>query len=150
LTGKALNILLAEDDGDDVLFFREALDAMPVSCNLAVVNNGEEAVGFFSQTRQRPDFVFLDINMPKLNGIEALRAIRAMHPSHDVYVIMLSTSVSEHMVDQSYRFGASLYVQKPTRFADLKHYLLYCLTQLRLQAVEPGFILNHHLVFPVK
>jgi CheY-like chemotaxis protein len=135
---------LAEDDEDDVLFFREALYALSVPCELSVVSDGEHAVNFFSESDVLPDFVFLDINMPKLNGIEALKAIKTRHPSNDLHVVMLSTSMSESMVEQSYRFGASIYIQKPTNFNDLKEYLSYCLNRLRHAVIQPGFILNQH------
>ena len=118
---------------------------MPMPCELSVVSNGECAVNYFSHCTILPDFVFLDINMPKMNGIEALRIIKRLHPSNDLHVIMLSTSMSEPMVEQSYRFGASIYIQKPTNFNDLKEYVAYCLLHLKYKAVEPGFILNHHL-----
>lgn len=118
---------------------------MPIPCTLSVVSNGECAVNYFSQCTTLPDFVFLDINMPKMNGIEALKIIKRLHPSNDLHVIMLSTSMSEPMVEQSYRFGASIYIQKPTNFNDLKAYVTYCLMELKHKAVEPGFILNHHL-----
>lgn len=138
------HILLAEDDEDDVVFFREAVQALSLPFELTVVNNGEHALNYISESSTLPDFVFLDINMPKLNGIETLKAIRALHPSHDIHVIMLSTSLSEIMVEQSYRFGASLYIQKPTRFADLKHYVSYCLTHLQEKAVQEHFVLNRY------
>jgi DNA-binding NarL/FixJ family response regulator len=135
---------LAEDDEDDVLFFREAVNALSFPCELSVVNDGEHAVNFFLKSNSLPDFIFLDINMPKLNGIEALKAIKSRHPSNDLHVVMLSTSMSESMVEQSYRFGASLYIQKPTNFNDLKEYISYCLNQLPHIAVQPGFILNRN------
>ena len=137
--------MLAEDDEDDILFFREAINSLNLNCELAVVNNGESAVSYFMENPLLPDFVFLDINMPRMNGIEALKAIKSAHPSNDVHVIMLSTSMSEPMVEQSYRFGASIYIQKPTSFNDLKEYVLFCLTQLKHTAVQPGFILNDYL-----
>lgn len=145
MSKKQQHILLAEDDEDDILFFREAIHSLSLPCELIVVNNGEHAVNHFSVSKILPDFVFLDINMPKLNGIEALKAIKTIHPSNDVHVVMLSTSVSESMVEQSYRYGASIYIQKPTNFNELKEYLYYCLTHLGHTAVQPGFILNRHL-----
>lgn len=144
MSEKKQHILLAEDDEDDILFFREAIHSLSLPCELIVVNNGEHAVNYFSVSKILPDFVFLDINMPKLNGIEALKAIKAMHPSNDIHVVMLSTSMSEPMVEQSYRFGASIYIQKPTNFNDLKEYLHYCLTRLAHTAIQPGFILSRN------
>jgi CheY-like chemotaxis protein len=145
LNTKKVHILLAEDDEDDILFFREAINSLQLNCELAVVHNGEDAVNHFMQSSFPPDFIFLDINMPRMNGIEALKAIKSAHPSSDVHVIMLSTSMSEPMVEQSYRFGASLYIQKPTNFNDLKEYLIFCLINLKNTAVQPGFILNDYL-----
>ncbi len=141
---KQQHILLAEDDEDDILLFREAIQSLSLPYELVVVTNGEHAVNHFSVSKILPDFVFLDINMPKLNGIEALKAIKKMHPSNDIHVVMLSTSMSEPMVEQSYRYGASIYIQKPTNFNELKEYLWYCLSRLKHTAIQPGFILNNH------
>jgi len=145
LSTKKIHILLAEDDEDDILFFREAINSLDLNCELMVVTNGESAVSYFTENSVLPDFIFLDINMPRMNGIEALKAIKSVHPSNDVHVVMLSTSMSEPMVEQSYRFGASIYIQKPTSFNDLKEYLLFCLTNLKHTVIQPGFILNDHL-----
>ncbi len=137
-----LHILLAEDDEDDTHFFKEAIHSINPNYELTIVNNGEKAVNYFKGATDLPDFIFLDINMPKLNGIEALKMIKDVHPSNDLHVVMLSTSMSDKMVEQSYRYGASMYIQKPTSFTDLVEYLNYCLVNLNNTAVQQGFVLN--------
>lgn len=111
-------------------------------CELNVVRNGNEAVEYCVIGATLPDVIFLDINMPLLNGIEALKAIRAMFPHPYPPIAMLSTSMSEVMVDRSYQFGASIYIQKPTQFTDLREYILYCITRLKGHHIEPGFVLS--------
>ena len=137
-----LHILLAEDDEDDSHLFKEAIYSINATCNLTIVNNGEKAVSYFKETLNLPDFIFLDINMPKMNGIEALKSIKELHPSNDLHVIMLSTAMSDKMVELSYRYGAGMYIQKPTKFNDLVDYLNYCLNDLKNTTIQKGFVLN--------
>lgn len=113
-----------------------------VDCEVITVSNGEQLVAYLKTTRQFPCFIFLDINMPRLNGIECLRHIRTNYPDSDVRVIMLSTAISTQVVEQSYRLGADLYIQKPGKFNELKRYVQYCLNHQE-QRVSPGdFVLN--------
>lgn len=138
-------VLLADDDDDDRDFFNEALEHIQFAGQLVTVNNGEKVIDFLKKAKRPPDFVFLDINMPRLNGIECLKFIKEAFPSPDFHVIMLSTAIAPHVVEQSYMNGASLYIQKPSKFSELAKYLHYCLTQLENSIPENNFILNERL-----
>lgn len=144
MISKNITVLLADDDDDDRDFFHEALEHIQFRGQLITVNNGEKAIDFLKKAKQPPDFVFLDINMPRLNGIECLKFIKDIHPT-GFHVIMLSTAIAPHVVDQSYKNGASLYIQKPNKFSELAKYLHYCLTQLQDSLPEKSFILNERL-----
>jgi len=137
-----LHILLAEDDEDDSHFFQEAISSINKNYRLTIVNNGEKAIQYFKEAILMPDFIFLDINMPMVNGIECLKRIKSLHPSNDISIIMLSTSMSEKMVESSYRYGANMFIQKPTNFNDLIKYLDYCIHNLRHVSIQKGFVLN--------
>jgi CheY-like chemotaxis protein len=140
-----LKIFLADDDEDDRDFFSEALSSVYPNCELLMVNNGEKAISFFRENTYVPDFVFLDINMPKKNGIECLKFIKSMHPAADFHVVMLSTSSTTSVVDMSYQHGASVYIQKPSRFNELVRYLKYCLIEMKAGGCKENFVLNKHL-----
>ena len=70
---KKINILLADDDLDDCLFFQKALDSLAINSNLDIVNDGYELMKYLNeQTETLPNVLFLDINMPRKNGIECI------------------------------------------------------------------------------
>jgi CheY-like chemotaxis protein len=144
ITHSKSTILLADDDDDDRVFFREALEQLNFAGELISVNNGEKVIDFFKSTARVPDFVFLDINMPRLNGIECLKFISDVFPDRNFHVIMLSTATAHTVVEQSYLLGASLYIQKPNKFNDLAKYLNYCLTRLERPASKNNFLLNEN------
>lgn len=140
-----LKIFLADDDEDDREFFSEALSSVHPNYDLVMVNNGEKAIDFFSKNDYLPDFVFLDINMPKKNGIECLQFIKSRHPHAKFPVVMLSTSSASAVVDMSYQHGASIYIQKPSRFNELVRYLKYCIVEMKESSCQENFVLNRQL-----
>jgi CheY-like chemotaxis protein len=74
---KPLNILLADDDLDDCIFFKEAVGELMLSANLKVVHDGEQLMQLLiSETSELPDVLFLDLNMPRKNGFECLTEIK--------------------------------------------------------------------------
>ncbi|MCF0059114.1 response regulator [Dyadobacter sp. CY356] len=107
---QTLNILLAEDDSEDVLVFKEVISDFQITINLHVAKDGVEAIRLLT-TLQNIDIVFLDINMPLMNGLECLTEIRKQ--SLPVSVIMLSTSNTDYHVSQSKILGANGYITKP-------------------------------------
>lgn len=138
-------IFLAEDDEDDRDFFTAALDSISPKVELITVNNGEQAINFFKTQQPLPDLVFLDINMPKADGIECLKFIKSMHASAGLPVIMLSTASSERVIDLSHQNGASVYIEKPSKFKDLIAYLNYCINDLKAAPANAEFVLNKRL-----
>ena len=125
-----LNIFLAEDDEDDRDFFKKALVSLSTEHNLTVVNNGEEAIDLLKNGDIHPDYIFLDINMPKIDGLGCLQFIKQNFPGHKFPVIMLSTAFTNDVSNQCYQHGASVYIQKPARFDELKDVLRYCIPEL--------------------
>lgn len=125
-----LNIFLAEDDEDDRDFFKKALVSLSTEHNLTVVNNGEEAIDLLKNGDIHPDYIFLDINMPKIDGLGCLQFIKQNFPGHTFPVIMLSTAFTTDVSNQCYQHGASVYIQKPARFDELKDVLRYCIPEL--------------------
>lgn len=144
-SSRQLKIFLADDDDDDREFFHEALNSIDFNCELITVNNGEKVINFFSGNHPLPDLIFLDINMPKKNGLECLKFIRSTHPTGNFHIIMLSTSSATSIVDMSYRYGASIYIQKPSRFKELVMYLNYCISELKSACPRRDFLLNDRL-----
>lgn len=120
-------ILMAEDDEDDRFLAREAIQESGIAHELRFVDDGRELVdylhraGRYSEGRDasRPALVLLDVNMPRLDGWEALAEIRADPSLKGIPVVMMTTSAAEDDVDRSYAMGANSFIHKPGSFAEL-------------------------------
>lgn len=140
-----IKIFLAEDDDDDRDFFNAALESIESDVELITANNGEQVMNFFKMKKPLPDFVFLDINMPKADGIECLRYIKKLYPSSELPVIMLSTASSEKVISLSHQNGASIYIEKPSQFKHLITFINYCINDLKNAPPDAEFVLNRRL-----
>ena len=117
---KQLNILLADDDLDDCRFFKEALEALPLTTKLTTVNDGEELMTYLLEnTDHLPHVLFLDINMPRKNGFECLSEIKHHDKLKDLPVVMFSTSNAQDKINILFNTGADVYIRKPSNFAQL-------------------------------
>lgn len=105
-------ILLVEDDEDDRLFFREAIRDVDEHIQLIMAGNGLEALQQLQTMPSHVDVVFMDINMPLLNGFECLQAIKQLQELDHIPVVMLSTSRSVSDVQRAIQLGALLCIFK--------------------------------------
>jgi CheY-like chemotaxis protein len=128
-----LNLLLADDDHDDCIFFKAALGGIDQQLNLTVVNDGVELMEFLSsQTGPLPDVLFLDLNMPRKNGFECMNEIKSNEKLKTLPVIILTTCFDLEVVDLLYKKGVHYYIRKPGEFATLKkvlHEALFLISQ---------------------
>ena len=116
-----LQILLADDDVDDCLFFEQALAELAIPTHLVVVHDGEQLMQLLlKKSTQLPDILFLDLNMPCKNGFECLSAIKQDVTLKTLPVVILSTYFEQAAVDRLYAGRAHWCIQKPTEFARLK------------------------------
>ncbi len=106
-------ILLVEDNPGDVRLTREALRDADLSVELVDVPDGEQAMAYLRGGAERPDLVLLDLNLPKMNGLEVLDEIRADPELRDMTVIVLTTSSSARDIEACRARGVSSYVVKP-------------------------------------
>lgn len=114
-------ILLAEDDEDDFILFREALGEYKETTRLDWVRDGEELMNLLkTKNTELPAMIFLDINMPRKNGFECLTEIRQNENLKHLPVIIFSTSNDPALVNWMYNAGANLYLNKPSEFNILK------------------------------
>jgi two-component system, response regulator len=118
-------ILLAEDNPKDVELTLEALSEHNLANNVAVVKDGVEAMEFLHcegkyklRKQGNPAVVLLDIKMPRMDGIEVLKAIRSDPTLKTLPVVMLTSSREEPDLKKSYELGANAYVVKPVDFQD--------------------------------
>jgi len=122
---QTLTILLAEDDNDDILVFREVISDFQITIDLQLAKNGLETINRLSAL-PNVDIVFLDINMPLMNGLECLAEIRKQ--SWPVSVIMLSSSNSEYHISQAKMLGANGYITKPASLSQYRQTIKHVLT----------------------
>ncbi|NCO37159.1 MAG: response regulator [Armatimonadetes bacterium CG_4_10_14_3_um_filter_66_18] len=118
MTPKQIEVLLVEDDLGDAELTQEMLTEAKVSVNLRVVQDGVEALAYLRREGSyaeaaRPDLVLLDLNMPRKDGREVLRDIRAEETLRSLPIVVLTTSESDEDILKSYDLGANCYVTKP-------------------------------------
>lgn len=112
--------LLVDDDADDAILFCEALSLAIPDRECHTVGNGLELFKLLSDPiTDKPDIIFLDINMPKMDGWECLRKLKATSDLQNIPTIMYSTSSAKQDIDMAYNLGAMLFVSKPEDFREL-------------------------------
>lgn len=114
-------ILLVEDNPGDVRLTQEALDEGGSRGKLSVVNDGVEALAFLRHQGRygasaRPDLILLDLNLPRMGGIEVLAAIKADEQLRRIPVVILTTSTDERDIIAAYDLHANCYIAKPVDF----------------------------------
>jgi len=114
-------LLLADDDTDDHIFFRDALDEFPATTHLTIVNNGVELMKLLNTSSAcLPDMLFLDLNMPLKAGYECLAEIKSNIALKKLPVIIFSTSFEAEVANLLYDGGAHYYIRKPGEFTKLR------------------------------
>lgn len=104
------NILLVDDDTDDQEFFVEAISALKNISLSGVANNGRQALNVLNNCTLLPDFIFLDFNMPLMNGTECLCEIKKISRTKDIPVFMLSSAIEQ--AELSRELGAKGFIKK--------------------------------------
>ena len=127
-----LNIILADDDEEDCLFFKDALEELQLPIKLTWVQNGENLMQLLNTKKDLPNLVFLDINMPGKNGFASLTEIKNDEDLKSIPVIILSTSIDEKKMQWFYENGAQQCFVKPNEFSQLKSLIFKVVTNAAL------------------
>jgi len=106
--------MIIDDDADDKFFFKEATERMFISSVCLEANDGADAVNQLRKVEQLPDIIFLDINMPRIDGRECLKELKRESRLKSIPVIMYSTSFTDRTIAELQALGASDYLTKPT------------------------------------
>lgn len=120
-------ILIADDDDEDLMLARDALAESRLSNDIYCVTDGEDLMDYLRHQGKyappaeapRPGLILLDLNMPKMDGREALREIKANPDLRQITVVVLTTSKAEEDIYRSYDSGASSFISKPVSFEGL-------------------------------
>jgi len=115
---RVLNILLIEDDTIEVMKFNRVLSTMNLKHKIIEANNGEEALTILKVKETIPDIIILDLNMPKINGIEFLGMLKADDYLKYIPAVILTTSNNRKDVLECYRIGVAGYLLKPLKYED--------------------------------
>lgn len=115
---KSLNILLIEDDMIEVMKLNRTISKLELPHKITEANNGEEALKFLQKKDELPDIILLDLNMPKLNGIEFLSILKKDDVLKYIPTIILTTSSNQRDLLECYKIGIAGYVLKPLKYED--------------------------------
>jgi CheY-like chemotaxis protein len=138
-------ILLADDDADDRMLVRDALADCGITSQLLAVEDGEALLAYLRRTgpysepgrAPRPGLILLDLNMPKKDGREALKEIRADPELASIPVVVLTTSTAPQDMERSYELGANSVVVKPVTYDGLVT-LMRGIVQAWLDSPDPS------------
>jgi CheY-like chemotaxis protein len=115
---KSLNILLIEDDTIEIMKFTRVLKTLNYNHKIIEANNGEEALQILKVKEIIPDIILLDLNMPKLNGMEFLRILKNDNQLKFIPSIIITTSSNHRDLMECYKIGIAGYLLKPLKYDD--------------------------------
>ncbi len=124
---KSITILVADDDAEDRMMIRDALEENRLANDVRFVENGEELMEYLSrqgryrslETSPKPGLILLDLNMPKKDGREALKEIKNNPELRGIPVVVLTTSKAEEDIYRTYDLGVNSFITKPVTFDSL-------------------------------
>lgn len=138
-TKKTIKIFLADDDDDDRMLFSDALSKLPLNCEISNFKDGIYLMGqLMVKETKLPDIVFLDINMPLMDGSACLKKIRDTERICKLPVIIYSTSFVKEEIEKYRDMGANCYLPKPASFNQLKTLLYKCISPYCYGTVDQG------------
>jgi two-component system response regulator len=127
MTNEGLEVLLVEDDPDDLELTLHALKEARITNPIQVARDGEEALDYIfgrgsynGRQTTRPRVILLDLKLPKVDGLQVLRQIKADQRTKGIPVVILTSSSEEKDLVEGYRLGANSYIQKPVDFAQFQ------------------------------
>jgi CheY-like chemotaxis protein len=124
MENKTFRILLADDDEGDRLLFKDAFDEIKIRHIVQTVDNGMQLIAYLTEKDTvLPDIIFLDLNMPRKNGLECLKEIRNNEKFGEIMIAVYSTSAAEKDIHETFMNGANVYIKKPHNFELLKKLL---------------------------
>lgn len=119
-------ILMADDDDDDYILTKKALDESHLLNDLFRVRDGEELLsylhrrdGYTEENAPRPGVILLDLNMPRMDGREALKAIKEDEALRNIPIVVFTTSKAEEDIYKTYQLGVNSFITKPVTFDNL-------------------------------
>jgi CheY-like chemotaxis protein len=123
-----IDLLLVDDDEDDRDLFCLAIQDLVPSIRISIAVNGEDALKMLSEDKHyRPDFIFLDLNLPRITGKECLAQLKKTDHLRDIPVIIYTTSKLQEDKAETKKLGATHFITKPSKLTELNEALLFVL-----------------------
>ena len=147
-----LQVLLIEDNEGDIYLFKEALESWNMVNPLQIARNGQEAMSYFNkletnQLTSKPDLIFLDINLPFINGIDLLKYIKFHQQFKNIPIVMLTSCDLEFEINETFKHYACHYIVKPLNGTDFSNDIAQVLSKWKqiadLQNVNPMNLVYH-------
>ena len=124
MQNEPIYVLLADDDSDDCLFFTDAFEEIKIKTKVKLLKDGEELMNYLKEeSNPLPDVLFIDLNMPRKNGMECLKEIKQIDRLKNIAIAIYSTSASDEDIEETFVKGANVYIKKPSDFGILKKIL---------------------------
>jgi len=128
-----MNILIVDDDEDDRNLFCDAVNVVDPEINCIIARNGEEALqGMLTDHLPKPDLIFLDLNMPRINGVQCLREIKKQQRLRDIPVVIYTTSKLEEDKVITRKLGAIHFITKPSSLRELCNEIEFSINKVRV------------------
>jgi len=121
-----MTIYLAGEDVDDASLFKDAVTSIFSDVNLVTSCKGEKLIKRLETDTDLPDIIFLDLNMPKRNGLECLKKIKSNLSWKAIKTVVLSTTLDDNEINRCYSLGADIFITKPNSYSKLKVDLARC------------------------
>jgi two-component system, response regulator len=112
----AVDILLVEDNPNDAELTQRALKKTDLAARVEIARDGAEALEYLFSLRPKPRVIFLDLKLPKIDGVEVLRRLRSEDNTRSIPVVVLTSSQEERDITECYKLGVNSYVVKPVEF----------------------------------
>ncbi len=120
---KESKLLIIEDNEGDIFLMTEVIQEMGLN-DIVIKKDGKSALDFLQHTDDRPNLIFLDINLPKINGFEVLEFIRSAEDLQNIPVVIFSTSSSNEDIVKAYNRNASCFLTKKENFDDFQEVMI--------------------------
>ena len=117
---KTRECLLIDDDLDDHEIFKMCIQQISGNISCKTMSDAPEAIALLTDTDYTPDFIFVDVNMPKMSGIECLRALKGISRLANTKIFMYSTTSENSFLAETKKLGADDFIIKPSKTAELK------------------------------
>lgn len=133
-----MNILLIEDDNIEIMKLQRTVSKLSLNHNIIEAKNGEEAIAFLESGKQLPDIILLDLNMPRMSGIEFLEILKKDATLRYLPTVVLTTSENRVDLLKCYEIGISGYIIKPLKYEDYQDKLAKVLAYWEVNELVKG------------